>query len=201
MVQSGKESAWNAGDLAFIPGLERSPGEWNGYPLQSSRLVNPMDRGAWWVTVHGVTKSRQLSDQHFHPFCIMTAQTSQGHLWGIILPPPLCCWILLRIQTSAFPLFSMWAVPRNLRTASLCLLTLPGSALSHRPSPLHPSTAPPDSSSPVGWGFCYRCQEAGSSLVVKWFKTRCSQCREPGFDPWSVNENPTGLNWRSMCCN
>ena len=146
-------------------------------------------------------KGRQLSDQHFHPFCIMTAQTSQGHLWGIILPPPLCCWILLRIQTSAFPLFSMWAVPRNLRTASLCLLTLPGSALSHRPSPLHPSTAPPDSSSPVGWGFCYRCQEAGSSLVVKWFKTRCSQCREPGFDPWSVNENPTGLNWRSTCCN
>ena len=55
VVQSGKESACNAGDLAFSPRLERSPGKRNGYPLQSSRLVNPMDRGAWWVTVHGVT--------------------------------------------------------------------------------------------------------------------------------------------------
>ena len=35
----------------------RFPGEGNGYPLQYSCLENPMDRGAWWVTVHGVTKS------------------------------------------------------------------------------------------------------------------------------------------------
>ena len=44
-------------DLGSIPGLERSPGEGNGYPLQYSCLENSMDRGAWWVTVHGVTKS------------------------------------------------------------------------------------------------------------------------------------------------
>ena len=53
----GKESACNAGDLGPIPGLERSPGEENGNPLQYSCLENPMDRGAWRATVHGVTKS------------------------------------------------------------------------------------------------------------------------------------------------
>ena len=51
-----KESAYNAGDLGSIPGLGRSPGEGNGYPLQDSCSENPMDRGAWWATVHGVTK-------------------------------------------------------------------------------------------------------------------------------------------------
>ena len=54
----GKESACNAGDLGSIPGSERSPGEGNGYPLQYSCLENPMDRGAWWATVHEVTKNR-----------------------------------------------------------------------------------------------------------------------------------------------
>ena len=53
----GKESACNAGDLGLIPGSGRSPGERNGYPFQYSCLENPMDRGAWWATVHGVTNS------------------------------------------------------------------------------------------------------------------------------------------------
>ena len=53
----GKESACNAGDLGSIPGLGKSPGEGNGNSLQHSCLENPMDRGAWWATVHGVTKS------------------------------------------------------------------------------------------------------------------------------------------------
>ena len=53
----GKESTYNAGDLPLIPGWRRSPGERNGYPLQYSCLENPLDRGAWWATVHGVTKS------------------------------------------------------------------------------------------------------------------------------------------------
>ena len=44
----GKESACNAGNLGSIPGLGRSPGERQGYPVQSSCLENPMDRGAWW---------------------------------------------------------------------------------------------------------------------------------------------------------
>ena len=54
----GKESAYNAGDLGLIPGSGRSPGEGNGNPLQYSCLQNPMDRGAWWATVHGVTRVR-----------------------------------------------------------------------------------------------------------------------------------------------
>ena len=52
-----KESACNAGDLGSVPGLGRSPGEENGYPLQYSCLENLMDRGAWQATVHGITKS------------------------------------------------------------------------------------------------------------------------------------------------
>ena len=49
-----KESACNAGDGGTVPGLGRSPGEGNGYPLQYSGLENPMDRGARWATLHGV---------------------------------------------------------------------------------------------------------------------------------------------------
>ena len=58
-VSVGKESTCNAGDLALIPGSGRSPGEWNGNPLQYSCLGNPMDRGACWATVHGVTRVRR----------------------------------------------------------------------------------------------------------------------------------------------
>ena len=47
----GKESACNVGDPGSIPGLRRSPGEGNGYPLQCSCLQNSMDRGAWRATV------------------------------------------------------------------------------------------------------------------------------------------------------
>ena len=62
-----KASASNAGDLGSIPGLERSPGERNGNPLQYSCPENPTDGGAWWATVHGVAKSRtRLSDFIFN---------------------------------------------------------------------------------------------------------------------------------------
>ena len=56
-----KESACNAGDLGLIPGLGRSPGEGNGNTLHSAYLENFMDRGAWWATVHGVTKESDTS--------------------------------------------------------------------------------------------------------------------------------------------
>ena len=48
----------NLGDLGSIPGLGRSPGGGHGNPLQHSCLENPMDRGAWGATVHGVTRVR-----------------------------------------------------------------------------------------------------------------------------------------------
>ena len=49
----GKDSACSAGGLDSTRGLGRSPGEENGNPLQYSCLGNPMDRGAWWATIHG----------------------------------------------------------------------------------------------------------------------------------------------------
>ena len=88
----GKESACNAGYLGLISGLGRSPGEGNGNPLQYSCLGNPMDRGAWQPTVHGVAKSQTwLEWLIFHytlepfafyknvPFlCVFSGNT---HLW------------------------------------------------------------------------------------------------------------------------
>ena len=63
----GKESVCNAGDLGLILGSGRSPGEGNDNLIQYSCLENPMSGGAWWATVHRVTKSlRQLSDYYFH---------------------------------------------------------------------------------------------------------------------------------------
>ena len=49
-----------AGDLGSISGSGRSPEEWNGNPFQYSCLENPMDRGAWWATVHGVAELDML---------------------------------------------------------------------------------------------------------------------------------------------
>ena len=67
LAQMVKNSPANARDPGSVPGLGRFPGEGKGYPLQYSCLENPMDRGAWWATVHGVPKSwTQLSEYHFH---------------------------------------------------------------------------------------------------------------------------------------
>ena len=96
-----KESACSAGDLGSIPGLGRSSGEGNGYPLQYSCLENPMNRGAWQNTVHGAAKSQtRLSDFTFpfhfmhwrrkwHPTPVFLPGESQGRgslvgcrLWG-----------------------------------------------------------------------------------------------------------------------
>ena len=55
---SSKQSACQAGDTGLITGLGRSSGEGNRNPLQYSCLGNPMDRGAWQGTVHGVTKNQ-----------------------------------------------------------------------------------------------------------------------------------------------
>ena len=64
---NGKESVCNAGDLDWIPGPGRSPGEGNGNPLQYSCLENSMDRGVLWAIIHGVTKSwTWLSDWQAH---------------------------------------------------------------------------------------------------------------------------------------
>ena len=56
-----KNPPTNAGDTGLIPELGRSPGEGNSYSLQSSCLENPMNRGVWWATVHGVTKELDMT--------------------------------------------------------------------------------------------------------------------------------------------
>ena len=50
----------NAGDVGLIPGFARSPGGGNGNPLLFSCLGNPLDRGAWWAAVHGVSKESDM---------------------------------------------------------------------------------------------------------------------------------------------
>ena len=75
-ISEVKVSAWNAGDQGSIPRLGRSPGEGNGNPLQCSCLQNPMDRGAWWATVCGVSRSwTQLSDFAFTFLCILATSS------------------------------------------------------------------------------------------------------------------------------
>ena len=56
----------NAGDQGSIPGSGRSPGGGNGNPLQSSCLEDFMDRGAWWISIHGVAKSQTRPSAHAH---------------------------------------------------------------------------------------------------------------------------------------
>ena len=51
------------GDLGSVPGLGRSPGEGNGYPLQYTVLENSMDRGAWQATVHGGHKELDMTER------------------------------------------------------------------------------------------------------------------------------------------
>ena len=57
MVKNPPTNAEDSRDLGSVPGSRRSPGEGNGNPLQYSCLENPMDRGAWRATVHGVAES------------------------------------------------------------------------------------------------------------------------------------------------
>ena len=57
MVKNVPVNARDAGDVGLIPGSGRSSGGGNGNPLQYSCLKNPIDRGAWWATVHEVTES------------------------------------------------------------------------------------------------------------------------------------------------
>ena len=58
VVKNPLANAGDTGDWGSIPGLRGFPGEENGNPLQYSCLENSMDRGGWWATVHGATKSQ-----------------------------------------------------------------------------------------------------------------------------------------------
>ena len=75
---SGKEPACSAGDAGLILGSGRSPGEGNGDALPYSGLGNPMERGAWQATVHGVAKS---------PTWLRTKQEQENEDTDRISPP------------------------------------------------------------------------------------------------------------------
>ena len=79
----GKESACNAGDLGLIPGLGGFPGEGNGNPLQYSCLEKPMDRGAWWATVHGV--ARVGHDLATKPPPYLSSSNSKGSAYNAVV--------------------------------------------------------------------------------------------------------------------
>ena len=95
-----RESACSAGDLGSIPGLGRSPGERNSKPCQYSCLGNPMDRGAWQATVHGVEKSQtQLNTAQpssKSEVCMCSHQSRQSTSPDRPqFPQPLEMWLLL----------------------------------------------------------------------------------------------------------
>ena len=74
-----KESACNAGDPGSIPGSGRSPRKGNGNPLQHSCLENPMDRGAWWATVHGGRGHKELDESDMTE-CTSTLVHTHTHI-------------------------------------------------------------------------------------------------------------------------
>ena len=78
VAQTVKNPPANAGDQGSIPGSRRSPGERNDNPLQYSCLENPMDRGAWWVPVHGVTVRHNCARPHTG---WLWPRSKDGHLY------------------------------------------------------------------------------------------------------------------------
>ena len=90
----GKESAYNARDLGSIPGLDKSPGEGNGYPLQYSCMENSMDRESWWATVHGITRELDMTEQWTHKSTVLQffdktafVNMTRGYYIGLLLSP------------------------------------------------------------------------------------------------------------------
>ena len=83
----GKEFVCNAGDQVQSLDREDSLGEGNGYPLQYSCLENPMDRGDWWATIHGVPKNQTcLSNQHLHFHWVLVIYKKSDGILGDLIP-------------------------------------------------------------------------------------------------------------------
>ena len=102
-----KETVYYAGDLGSIPGLGRFPGGGHGYPLQYSCLENPLDRGAWWATVHGVTRVR--FDLVTKPPMLgqQTPAKSQCH------NPVKVCFLFIKVHSMSGHLFSAAVLPAH----------------------------------------------------------------------------------------
>ena len=106
VAQMVKNLPATAGDPGLTPGSGRCPGEGNGYPLQYSCLENSMDRGVWWATVHGVTKSENDWEANSKYLSYRRIVNKDGlsvsflahYTWALVVfwPLSLCCnrgWI------------------------------------------------------------------------------------------------------------
>ena len=110
----------NAGDAGSIPGSGRSPGGGHGHPLQYSCLGNPMDRGAWWAAVRGVTKESDTTECAYMymqkagegtlTHCIKACSLSFG-LFKVLFRGPLSGAGLRGEKRKAFPFLSPSFVP------------------------------------------------------------------------------------------
>ena len=139
----GKEFTCKLGYLGLIPGLGRSLGGGHGSPLQCSCLGNPMERGAWWATVHGVAKKSDMTKHtacthHAHKLLVwmirklslenqrMDRQSELSWLfypWLCSLLHPAQCWVMVAASLAG-GLECMWGtnVPSNNRTCAFCLI-------------------------------------------------------------------------------
>ena len=120
LVASGdKNCAYNAGDPGSIPGLGRSPGEGNGHPPQDSCLVNPMDKGAWWATIHGVWASFPVrSSQSTREFPVLYSR------FLLVILFYLCYSVYMSIPISQFIPQPLSLLGIHICSLHLCLFLL-----------------------------------------------------------------------------
>ena len=133
MAKNLPANTGDAGDSGSIPALGRSPGGRNGNPLQYSCLGNPMDRGAWWTTVHGVRKSQTQLSKHA---CTHThTHTHIGFCLPVLWFPTLVAqwnhlesfkksWILAPLFHPPFYLFLSLFLSLYHLSVALCLLAI-----------------------------------------------------------------------------
>ena len=122
-VTLDNESACDAEDLGSIPGLGRCPGERNSNPFQYSCLGNPMDRGVWWATIHGVTKSWTQLSMH-----------SQG---DNIIPTKEGRWLFSPSKIKSTDFMVQWKV-QWLKLSCSGVLAYPTSALENQAQGMKP---------------------------------------------------------------
>ena len=99
MVKNQPADAGDTGDVGWIPGSGRSP-EANGSPLQYSCLENPMDRGAWQATIHGITESQtRLSMQE--TVIMWLLNIFKLFTWLTVMDRIICLWDRVDIRASS----------------------------------------------------------------------------------------------------